>query len=325
MSLDTLFPLIISNTDLSLLSQCELRWFRSRCQHLRKQSFNIDLVAGGSFAAGLEKVRKLYYNERLSEKDAVEQGYEYILESMHDQVTDTDVLKSPERMALALMEYFKQFPLDHEEVLPIMLEDDTHSIEHKWTTELPILHPELKIPLIFKGKLDMLAHQMGRCYGVDEKTCKSFSSNEAELLATSGQFIGYAWLARTKGIKLEAFKIRKIAIQIREIKVKEFEIPITEFMIDKWYDSMIHKINSMVYEYDRWINNRDLQPSLQEYFIPDYGLGCTSYYRPCEFADGCVSKYGEKSIEASFEQIAFDSINRKELPLKEYKELIGVK
>jgi hypothetical protein len=327
MSLDTLFPLIISNTDLSLWSMCELRWFRERCQNLRKVSYNIDLIAGGSFAVGMEKTRKAFYNDKLSSAEAIAIGYSNILESMHEQIKegkleDDKLLKSPERMALALIEYFKKFALEDEEVLPAMLEDNSFAIEHKFTLELPILHPELNVPLIFKGKLDMLGVNMGRTYIIDEKTTKAISSNTGELLQTAGQFIGYAWLAREKGIKVQGIKVRKVAIQIREIKIEEFEIPITEFMVDCWYYSFLSKIKSMIAKYNTYIEG-DVS-DFKDVFLPDYQHGCTAFFRSCPFSDGCMSKYGETFIESNFEQIAWDSETRTEIPLVEYKKLLGL-
>lgn len=324
MTAPTLFPLIISNTDLSTWSNCELRFFRERCQNYRKSSFNIDLSAGGCFAKGLETVRKMYYNEKLSAETAVETGYHTVIDDLHELMAkagaDTEVLKSPERMGLALKEYFRRFPLDMEEVVPAELEDGNYAIEHKMTAELPILHPELNIPLIFKGKLDMFAKAMGRTYIVDEKTTKAITGNTADLLATSGQFLGYAWLARQKGIVVVGAKIRKVAIQVKEIKVEEFEVPITDYMIDLWYKATLSKVQTMVDKYKETMQGTDFK----EHFIPDYQHGCTSFFKPCPFQDGCKSKYGESFIETNFSQLVWDSESRQEIPLADYRTLLGV-
>jgi hypothetical protein len=324
MTAPTLFPLIISNTDLSTWSNCELRFFRERCQNYRKSSFNIDLSAGGCFAKGLETVRKMYYNEKLSAETAVETGYHTVIDDLHELMAkagaDTEVLKSPERMGLALKEYFRRFPLDMEEVVPAELEDGSYAIEHKMTAELPILHPELNVPLIFKGKLDMFAKAMGRTYIVDEKTTKAITGNTADLLATSGQFLGYAWLARQKGIVVVGAKIRKVAIQVKEIKAEEFEVPITDYMIDLWYKATLSKVQTMVDKYKETMQGTDFKDS----FVPDYQHGCTSFFKPCPFQDGCKSKYGESFIETNFSQLVWDSENRQEIPLADYRTLLGV-
>jgi hypothetical protein len=324
MSVQTLFPLVLSNTDLSSWSSCQLKWYRERCQSWRKPSFNNDLAAGGSFAKGLETVRKAYYNDKLSAVEAIDLGYYTVIESLHEEMAksnaSTETLKSPERMGLALKEYFRYFPLDNEEVIPAQLEDGTYAIEHKFTVELPILHPELGVPLIFKGKLDMLAQSMGRIYIEDEKTTKAIKSNEADLLATAGQFIGYAWLAREKGIITVGAKVRKIAIQIKEIKCEEIEIPITDYMINLWYESMLSKVTEMVEKYKSTMEGNNFK----SHFVPDFQHGCTSFFRPCSFQDGCKSKYGENFISSNYQQLVWDSESRKEIPLTEYRTLLGL-
>jgi hypothetical protein len=301
-----------------------LKWYRERCQSWRKPSFNNDLAAGGSFAKGLETVRKAYYNDKLPAVEAIDLGYYTVIESLHEEMaksnTSTETLKSPERMGLALKEYFRYFPLDNEEVIPAQLEDGTYAIEHKFTVELPILHPELGVPLIFKGKLDMLAQSMGRIYIEDEKTTKAIKSNEADLLATAGQFIGYAWLAREKGIITVGAKVRKIAIQIKEIKCEEIEIPITDYMINLWYESMLSKVTEMVEKYKATMEDNNFK----SHFVPDFQHGCTSFFRPCSFQDGCKSKYGENFISSNYQQLVWDSESRKEIPLTEYRTLLGL-
>jgi hypothetical protein len=325
MPVPTIFPLILSNTDLSSWSQCQLRWFRERCQNYRKQGFNIDLSAGGQFAKGLETTRKMYYNDGLNAEEAIETGYYSVVEGLHAEMkacnADTDVLKSPERMGMALKEYFRTFPLDNEEVIPAQLEDGSYAIEHKMTVELPILHPELGVPLIFKGKLDMFAKHMGRTYIVDEKTTKAITANTADLLATSGQFIGYAWLARELGITVSGAKIRKIAIQVKGNKVEEFEVPITDYQIDLWYQSMTSQVQSMV---DKYTDTMEGLGSFTDNFLPDFQNGCTSFFRPCQFQDGCKSKYGESFIESNFNQSCWDAENRVEIPLIEFRTKLGL-
>lgn len=319
-NLKTIFPLILSNTDMSLWSQCHLRWFRERCQCLKKYAVNIDLEAGGAFAKGLEVTRKAFYNDGVPSQEAILLGYNTILDTMYEREADSDPLKSPERMALAIVEYFRVFPLDEEEVIPCVLEDGSHAIEHKLTVELPFNHPELDVPLIFKGKLDSLSTSIGRTYIVDEKTTKQIAYNEGDKLRTSGQFIGYAWLARKHGIEVAGAKVRKVAIQVKEIKVKEFEFPITDYMIDLWERAMFAKVSAMVAHYKQFQISEDFI----EAFQPDYQLGCTAYNRPCRFMDGCTSVHGEKFLEAEFEQLVWDSESQTEVSLSDFRKLVGL-
>ena len=316
----TMFPIFISNTDLSLWSECELKWFRSRCQMLRKYAFNIDLTAGGAFASAIEFARKNYYNEGRTAEEAVDISYDFILELLHEQELQ-DELKSPERMALAVKDYFKHFPLDTDEVQPVKLKSGSHAIEHKFTLELPINHPELGVPLIFKGKLDMLGTYMGRTWIVDEKTCKAIPRTQGALLAMSGQFVGYAWAARELGIPIQGVLVRKVAIQKAGNKIEQFEVPITDFMIDLWYDSMIKKVTQMVFNYLEVIQGRH---TFKEAFLADFQSGCTAYFKPCAFREGCSSKHGEGFIQAEFDQIAWNYETKEEVSLEAFRKLCGL-
>jgi len=169
----------------------------------------------------------------------------------------------------------------------------------------------------------MFAVERGRTYIVDEKTTKAISANTADLLATAGQFIGYAWLARTQGITVSGAKIRKVAIQVKQIVVEEFEIPITEFQIDLWYKSLLYNVNCMVDSYKATMDNYP-DTLFTDYFIPDFQHGCTSFFRACPFQDGCKSKYGENFIESNFQQVCWDSEARTEIPLADFRQLLGL-
>ena len=319
--MQTLFPLIISNTDITLLSECELKWFRSRCQWLRKDGFNIDLTAGSVFAEGLAMARKLYYELNFDEEEAVDNAYKHVYQALHEAEFQ-DELKSPERVSQGVRDYFRKFPLSDQYYQPVQLDDDSYAIEYKFSVELPIMHPELNVPLIFKGKLDMLASHLGRFYIEDDKTCKQISSKESELLETNSQFLGYAWIVKKHlGIDVYGANIRKIAFQKSGNKIEEFEFPITDYTIDLWYKSLLNKLQTVV---DKYLEYKTDERSFKEVFIPDYSLGCNSFFKTCPFKDGCLSENGEKFIAGEFEQIHWDSEERKEVPLSEFIKMVGL-
>lgn len=324
----TFFPLFLSDTDFTLWSDCELKWFRQRCQWLRKPAFNIDLTAGGAFAKGIELARKAYYDEGKTPTEAVEESYNYVLEHLHQQEF-VDELKSPERMALAVIDYFKRFPLDNDEVQPLKLSDGKYSIETKFVLELPINHPELGVPLIYKGKLDMLGEYLGRHYIVDEKTTKSIPRNQADLLSVSGQFVGYAWAAKQLGTPVQGVLVRKVAIQKAGNKIEQVEVPITEYMIDLWEQAMFHKVKLMVSKYSATLKSNVLDgespANFKSEFLADFKSGCTAFFRPCPFREGCISKFGEEFLKTEFEQITWDYENRLEIPLEEFIKMVTEK
>jgi hypothetical protein len=64
--------------------------------------------------------------------------------------------------------------------------------------------------------------------------------------------------------------------------------------------------------------------NFKSHFVPDFQHGCTSFFRPCSFQDGCKSKYGENFISSNYQQLVWDSESRKEIPLTEYRTLLGL-
>lgn len=328
----TLFPLIISDTDLSLISQCELKWFRTRCQYLTKPAFNEDLTAGAAFAKGLETARKAFYNDKLPSNEAIDLGKTALLDSYTKALATlnmdiSDILKSPARMATALQVYFNTFPLEDDEIIPVYAEDGSSATEYTFTTELSpdLKHPELNVPLIFKGKLDLLAQYLGRNYIVDEKTCKQFSAKEGELSQLSSQFLGYAYLARTKNIEITGLKLRKVAIQKTEIKCHEFEIAITPVAVDRWYNATVEKFFRLVDRYENYLKHKADATNVEfNFFTPDMKHGCTSFYKPCEFISSCNSQYTDNHLKTDFQQLVYEKESKEQISLEDYRTLLGL-
>ena len=255
-------------------------------------------------------------------------------------IQDKQLLKSPERMGLALGEYFKKFPLDDADYFPAQREDGNFAFEHTFTRELPILHPELNVPLIFKGKLDLIQKFGERFSGVDDKTTSRIQENLGTMLMANGQFLGYAWLAKQHGIKLTDFRVRKVSIQVNEIKIPdEYIIPLTPYVVDSWEESMLIKLNNMVTAYKKYISPETKINIIngfvneQSFFLPDYGHGCTAYNRPCPFIPSCTSKLdGEALLDiredgmgrSDYQQLVYEKESETKIPLTEYRKLLGL-
>ena len=107
MSLEIMFPLSLSHSSFSDALRCEVYFVRSQIQRLRLERSS-DLIAGGHFAAACEITRKAVYNDKKDVDEAIDLGYNYILEA-----EDTgDILKSNDRLAFLFKKYFQKFPLD---------------------------------------------------------------------------------------------------------------------------------------------------------------------------------------------------------------------
>lgn len=333
-TLDSIFPIAFSNTMMSDIWKCELYFFRSHCQKLvsvnKKSS---DLLAGGHFAKGCELVRKAYFNENLSIDGSIEKGYNYILDA-----EDTgDSIKSNERMAVVLEKYFKRFPLDSE-LTPVKLVNGEHAIEYNFEFDLGIPHPELEgVNLTYKGKLDGLYERrfQGKrthCYVVDEKTTGQVSRikgtklpdliEEENLYKVDGQFIGYHWAARQLGIQTTGSLIYKVPVLTNHEDAFELNVPITDFMIGHWFTSTVNKIQEITEKYKYFKEKESLIGFSPQYaFYPSYtGNSCLAYRRPCAYTEGCKIPEGEEILMSSMKQVVWDSIERKEVSLSDYKK-----
>jgi hypothetical protein len=333
MILQTLFPINFSNSMLSDLATCELKFFRSQIQKLNNNTTSHHLIAGAHFATGCEIVRKSYFNEAKSIDDSIDAGYTYIL-----LAEDTgDSLKSNERMAETLKKYFTAFPLDAT-MRPCKLVDGTFAIEYGFEFDLGIPHPEIPgTNLVYKGKLDglyekVLPNKQIARYVVDEKTCSTVLRvagtkspdlvKESAAYMTDAQLISYNWAARKLGVTTTASLIRKVPILTKHEDAFELEIPVNNFMIDRWWDATRDTINELVEKYNYHKVNGGLP---QKVFKPIYkGTSCTVWGSKCKYMAGCLSKNGEEVLANSFQQIVKSSEDTTGMSLVDYKKLKGV-
>ena len=334
--LDTMFPLSFSYSSLSSFWSCELKGFRASIQHLRPPNDNPDLLAGGAFAKACELARKGYYNEGLSQEEAIEIGKAYILAS-----PDTGhAIKTNERVAYSFEKYIEVFPFN-QECKPCVLEDGSHAIEYKFEIDTGIPHPDFPDRnILFTGISDGLyglyevsSKKRIETYIIDEKTTSRIYrlpgakvvdlEKEANVFRASSQLIGYCVVAEMLGIKVDAALIRRIPILKTYEPAYELEIPITQFMKDRWAISTFSKIESLKQKYLLYKENKGTYP--QQFFYPTYGNSCNAYARPCPYIEGCLTKDGEQLLSTIYEQ-KVSKVNengeRESVPLAEFKKLL---
>lgn len=340
--LDSLFPINFSASMLEDVSRCELFFFRKHCQKLSRQGRNPDLVAGGLFAKACELTRKAYYNEELSQEDAIELGNNHILtgETIQDDV------KTNKRVATTFVKYWRSYPLDSSIFRPVQLDDGTYAIEYHTTIDLGIPHPDIPNQNIcFTGKLDGIYtyYTRGKATKLvitDEKTCKSVYRikgakevdilKESNMYITSGQFISYTWLVRQlianetikTDLKLEEVVVNRVPITKEYEPAFQLNIAVSDWQTDMFGITLINKINSLVARYSYYKENNYL-PFIS--FTPALSnSSCNSYGRPCQYSVGCQDQYGEELLEASYNQIIWDKELKKEVNLSDYKKGLGI-
>jgi len=330
--IETLFPLTISQSVLADVYRCEVYFFRNWCQHLVGTGKNVDLIAGGLMASACEITRKAAYNDKKPLDEAIELGYNFILESE----STGDVLKSNDRLAFLFKKYFQKYPVD-KSWTPIALVDGTFSIEYYFEFDLGIPHPDIpERNICYSGKLDLLAEKRlpgGRVINalIDEKTTKNVKrvegskvidlAKEEKAYLSSGQLIGYAWAAKQLGINIETTFIRRIPISLTYEPAFQLEIPINDFMIEAWSKSTINKIAELVERYKYYKKTGDLFSS----FTPVYSDGCNAYNRSCKFKVGCTDKDGEALLAQTYEQRIITPKDKELVTIEQYKQMEGIK
>lgn len=194
--LKTFFPIVLDSTQLESMS-CPIRFFHNHVQHI-SQGSNVHLRAGRAFATGIQTVREHFYNHKQSLHDSISAGIAALEAEYGDTYFEYNPEKSVSRMALALETYFYEFDPRYDDVQPLELSDGTYSIEYSLMEEIkdldgsPILHPILQVPLLFSGRLDLLAEYAGKSFIVDEKTTGGyFSDSWSKQWETRGQFSAY--------------------------------------------------------------------------------------------------------------------------------------
>ncbi len=339
MSIDTFFPLIFSNSLLSSFWSCELKGFRSNIQHLVGSGTNPDLLAGSAFASACEIARKAYYEEGISQDEAIELGEEFILNS-----PDTGhKIKTNERVALTFKKYIKDFPFT-KEFKPCELADGSHAIEYQFKLDTGIAHPDLPDRnIMFSGMLDGLYEksyngEVISRYVLDEKTTARINripgtkvvdlEKEADIFRASGQLIGYSFAAEKVGIDITSALIRRVPILTAHEPAYELEIPITPFMKARWAEATFEKIQELkdryIYYKENILGVKGAYP--HSVFYPTYQASCNSYFRQCSYISGCLYEEGEELLEATYKQevlVLNKDGTRIRVPLEEYKKKVG--
>jgi hypothetical protein len=205
----------------------------------------------------------------------------------------------------------------------------------------PILHPTLKLPLLFSGRLDMLASYAGGIYMVDEKTTGSyFSKSWAAQWETRGQFTGYKWLGQQSGIpilqNLSGAIIRGICLpsstatnedtkqkfysNIESIKHQQAITARSQYEVDNWHRSMVSTVQHMLTQYTAYLEHGETEP--EKFFSGNWGSSCTDYGKGCPLIDTCKSINGERFLEGNYEQYIWRPEQHKRQLLSEYLEEI---
>lgn len=286
------FPHLLDNSMLSA-SACKKKFFYEYCRRLAPPQKSIHLHAGGVLAEALQVARIAYFRDGRSAEDALRLAIRAAIRYWGDYpepTGDKEKYKDFINVAAAIIDYFRQYPLDTDHIRPYIRENGEPAVEFTFAIPIPVLHPETGNPLLYGGRSDMVGVYAGLNCIVDEKTTYSFTSNWTKQFLMRGQFIGYCWAGQQTGLRTSTIIVRGIAIQQREIKHLEFgPFAFPQWQIDRWYEQMLMKVRALVEAYEDLTKHGVVE---DEAFPLNFGEVCSSF-GGCPMMDLCTSEQPE--------------------------------
>lgn len=287
--------------------KCERSFFYKYILRRIPPGKNDHLIAGASYAKGLETFRTNYYNtdfhpelpnEEREEKALIE-GFKVLTKEYGD--FDPPSEKSTKtwlNTIFALCNYVEEWPPWEDHLHPFNPEGNEPSVEFSFAIPIGINHPETGEPILYAGKFDMLAETEGGLLAVeDDKTTGSLGVHFTEKWKLDSQITGYVWAAEQFGYNVSGRAyIRGVALL--KTKIEYLEVPCLRqrFLIDNWYKQLLFDISRMI---DCWHH---------DYWDFDYGESCSSY-GGCPFIELCSIPNPLDWIDSDFVENEWSPLN----------------
>ena len=271
------FPDRFDSTILSTLDSCERKWFYEYLHHLSASATSPDLHAGGAFAKGIEAVRHDLWVNKAPLDDALVTGANAFTAFWGDYEPPENHPKTYVNTLGALMDYFREYPPEHDPVTPYVNADGTPAIEFSFAIPMDIKHPDSGDPIIYCGRFDLLGYYGDNdLYIIDEKTTKSLGARWVDQWDMRGQFMGYCFAAQTYGFPAAHACVRGISILKTKYGHLQALIFFPQWQIERWWQQAHRKVRRAL---DAW----------RAYdFDYSYADACSSY-GGCQYKSLCTS------------------------------------
>lgn len=297
------FPQVVDASLIAAFRSCPQKAFLEYFQHFKPKSPSVHLHAGKAFAKGLEEARRAFYLENLPHEECVEIGLRSLLTEYGDFPCPEDSAKSATRMAGAMEFYFDKYPMYDDKCIPAPMPGGKKGIEFSISEPIPeIIHPETGDPILYVGRMDMLAEYAGALYGEDDKTTSSLGASWSKQWDMRSQFTGYVWGAKKMGFDLNGFIVRGISILKTKYDTQQAITYRPEWFINRWYDQLLRDLTRMILMWETGYWDFNLDHACEE-------------YGGCIFKKVCLSSNPGPWLEADFERRRWDPVTREEYPL----------
>ncbi len=295
------FPAVIDSSLLTAFRSCKQKALLEYFRHFKPKSPSVHLHAGAAYAHGMEAARRAFYIEGQPEEDCIALGVGALLTYYGDFPCPEDSAKSAGRMAGALEYYFSRYPLHQDKAIPITMPDGKLGIEFSFAEPIDVNHPVTGDPILFVGRLDMLAQYAGARYGEDDKTTSQLGASWPKQWDLRSQFTSYCWGAGKAGYPLAGFLIRGVSILKTKYDTEQAITYRPQWMIDRWYEQTVRDVADMIrcWEAGYWDYNLD---------------NACNEYGGCIFRKICLSADPTPWLAVDFERRVWDPVTRTEYP-----------
>jgi hypothetical protein len=287
--LHTDFPEIIDNTQRESYVTCPRRFFHGFVQKIGPTPPSVHLHAGGAYAAGMEIMRKAFYDKGFSADDSLALGIEALIQYYGDFETPEGSNKSCARMVGALEHYAQVYPLESDFIKPYLLASGKHAIEFTFAVPLPILHPVTGNPILYSGRFDMLGIRDGVLFVEDDKTTSQLGATWTAQWDLNSQFTGYCWAAQAFNFPVAGAIIRGTSILKNGYGDAQAIVYRPQWILDRWYNQLLLDVTRMI---EDWKCNS---------FGYALGASCSSY-SGCEYKRLCLTQDQDSILSIYFQQ-----------------------
>jgi len=267
---------------LTVFRSCPKKFEWEFITNLAPSAISEHLHAGGCFASALENVYERVFKHGETLDAALAYAEAAFAVQWGDYTPPEKSAKTADRIFLAVLDYFREYPPHSDPIQPFRIEDRP---TYEFTFAVPLdrettgldfpLHPSGS-PFLFAGRYDTLGHMGNKLVIRDEKTMSTVRQNWSETFDMRSQFLGYCWASQILGIAVDTVVIRGIVIlktkfhQLQTIKLYPKE------RIARWLEQTRRDLTRMVAAHD------------SGYFDYDFGDSCTSY-GTCAYMPLCTS------------------------------------
>lgn len=306
------FPSVVDSSMLATFRACPQKFFRSSMEHWKGKGENVHLHAGKSFADGLERARRSFYEAGNDQETALSHGSMALMESYGDFQPAEGESKTLDRMLGALEFYFNVWPMEREGngARPHMLPSGKFGIEFSFAEPLDYKNPQTGDPVIYCGRFDMIADYAEGLYGCDEKTTSQLGASWSRKWDLRSQFIGYTWGSRRNKLNISGMLVRGISILKTKYDKAEALVNFSQWEVDRWLRQVYRDLSRME---DMWMRTGREGANAWDY---DLDEACTTY-GGCQFTQVCKSNQPETWLPMYFERREWNPLTRIETLLEQ--------